>query len=256
MLAVCLGKETIIRNAASEPHIQDLLHMLVAMGATIEGIGSNQLRIYGTEQLGGTTAQLSPDHIEVASIAALVAMTHGSVTIQGVNPACLTLISKVYARLGINLYLNGDSLFVPVHDTLTVSQGEEDLDVPIETAPWPGFPSDLVAIATVAATQARGTTLIHEKLFNNRLLFVDKLTAMGAQIVLFDPHRALVVGPSKLRAEYMDTPDVRTGLALLGAALCSEGQVKIDSAELIDRTFENVVSKLVGLGAHIEVVKK
>jgi UDP-N-acetylglucosamine 1-carboxyvinyltransferase len=151
--------------------------------------------------------------------------------------------------------LNGDTLFVPTHDKLIASELEEELDVPIETMPWPGFPSDLIAMATVVATQAHGTTLIHEKLFDNRLLFVDKLTGMGAQIVLCDPHRALVVGPSPLRGEYLDTPDVRTGLALLGAALCSERSVTIDNAQLIDRTFENAVSKLVRLGAQIEVVQ-
>jgi UDP-N-acetylglucosamine 1-carboxyvinyltransferase len=254
MLAATLGRETVIHNAASEPHIQDLLHLLNTMGAQIEGIGSNVLRIWGTEQPGGATARLSPDHIEIVSVAALGAITHGTLTIEGINPDHLRLISRVLARLGVNLYLNGDTLFLPVHDKLIASQREEELDVPIETAPWPGFPSDLIAMATVVATQAHGTTLIHEKLFDNRLLFVDKLTGMGAQIVLCDPHRALVVGPSALRGEYMDTPDVRTGLALLGAALCSERSVTIDNAQLIDRTFENVVSRLVSLGAKIEVV--
>jgi UDP-N-acetylglucosamine 1-carboxyvinyltransferase len=255
MLAAGLGGETTVHNAASEPHVQDLQRLLVQMGAQIDGIGSNVLHIRGAGQLGGASTHLSPDHIEIASVAAIGAITHGSLTIEAVNPDHLKLISKVLARLGIHLYLNGDTLFLPVHDTLAVSQDEEELDVPIETAPWPGFPSDLIAMATVIATQARGTTLIHEKLFNNRLLFVDKLTSMGAQIVLCDPHRALVVGPSPLRGEYMDTPDIRTGLALLGAALCSESSVTIDSAELIDRTFENVVSRLVNLGARIEVVQ-
>lgn len=255
MLAASLGRETAVYNAASEPHIQDLQHMLVSMGAQIDGIGSNVLRIQGSQQLGSASIALSPDHIEIASIAALGAITHGSLTIEGVNPAQLGMIAKVFARLGVNLYLNGDTLFLPAHDTLIVSQREEELDVPIETAPWPGFPSDLVAMTTVIATQARGMTLVHEKLFDNRLLFVDKLTSMGAQIVLCDPHRALVVGPSPLRGEYLDTPDVRTGLALLGAALCSESSVTIDNAQLIDRTFENVVSKLVNLGANIEVVQ-
>jgi UDP-N-acetylglucosamine 1-carboxyvinyltransferase len=255
MLAASLGKKTVIYNAASEPHIQDLQQLLVAMGARIDGIGTNVVCIQGSEQLEGAAFHLSPEHIEIASIAAIGAITHGSLTIEGVNPAHLQLISRVYKRLGINLYLNDHTLFLPVHESVVVSQREDELDVPIETAPWPGFPSDLVAMATVVATQARGTTLIHEKLFNNRLLFVDKLTAMGAQIVLCDPHRVLVIGPSRLRGEYLDTPDVRAGLALLGAALCSEGVVTIDSAELIDRTFENVVSKLVKLGARIEVVQ-
>jgi UDP-N-acetylglucosamine 1-carboxyvinyltransferase len=255
MLAASLGRETTIYNAASEPHVQDLLTMLAQMGARIEGAGSNRLHIRGTEELGGASIQLSPDYIEIASIAAIGAITHGSLSIEGVNPAHLHLITRVLARLGINLYVNGDTLFLPVHESLASSQREEELDVPIETAPWPGFPSDLSAITTVAATQAQGTTLIHEKLFDNRLLFVDKLTAMGAQIVLCDPHRALVIGPSPLRGEYLDTPDVRTGLALLGAALCSQSSVTIDNAQLIDRSFENVVSKLVSLGAKIEVVQ-
>ena len=255
MLAATLGRETIIRNAASEPHTQDLLNMLVAMGVRIEGIGSNVLHIYGTEHLGGATSQLSPDHIEIASIAAIGAITGGALSIEGIVPAHLSFIARVYARLGINLYFNGDTLFLPNREKLIASQNEDELDLPIDTAPWPGFPSDLIAMATVVATQAHGTTLVHEKMFDNRLLFVDKLTSMGAQIVLCDPHRALVVGPSKLRGDYLDTPDVRTGLALLGAALCAKSSVTIDNAQLIDRSFENVVSKLVGLGAQIEVVQ-
>lgn len=255
LLAARLGRSTVIRNAASEPHVQDLLHLLQTMGAEIEGIGSNVLHIRGKEQLSGATARLSPDHIEIASVAAIGAITHSSLTISGVVPEHLQLILRVLGRLGINAYLSGNTLFLPPHETLAVSARDEDQDVPVETAPWPGFPSDLIAMATVVATQARGTTLIHEKLFANRLLFVDKLTAMGAQIVLCDPHRALVVGPTPLRAEYLDTPDVRAGLALLGAALCADGAVTIDHAQLIDRTFENVVTRLVQLGAQIEVVQ-
>ncbi len=255
ILAAGLGQETIIHNAASEPHVQDLLRMLSSMGADIEGAGSNRLHIRGAAQLGGATVALSPDHIEVASVAAMGAITHGSLTIEGIEAAHFNIIMRVFARLGINLYLHGDNLLLPVHTTLTASQNEEELDVPIESAPWPGFPSDLIPMTTVVATQTLGTSLIHEKLWDNRLLFVDKLTAMGAQIVLCDPHRALVVGPSMLRGEYMDTPDVRVGLALLAAALCSQGRVTIDNAQLIDRTFENVVSRLVALGAQIEVVQ-
>jgi UDP-N-acetylglucosamine 1-carboxyvinyltransferase len=255
MLAASLGQHTIVHNAASEPHVQDLQRMLVTMGAQIDGIGSNLLRIRGQQPLGGAELRLSPDHIEIASVAAMGAITHGSLSIEGVKPGDMTLITKVFKRLGVNLYLNGDTLFLPAHDKLLISQNEDELDLPIETAPWPGFPSDLVAIATLVATQAHGTTLIHEKLYDNRLLFVDKLTSMGAQIVLCDPHRALVIGPARLRGEYIDTPDIRTGFALLGAALCSDSSVLIDSAELIDRTFEDVVSRLVALGAQIEVVK-
>jgi len=213
------------------------------------------LHIEGVAQLSGAAYTVSPDHIEVASLAALGAITRGTLTIEGIVPSHLAVIARVYARLGVRLFINGNTLILPEHDTLIASESEEELDVPIETAPWPGFPSDLIAMTAVIATQARGTTLIHEKLFDNRLLFVDKLTSMGAQIVLCDPHRALIVGPSELRGEYLDTPDVRTGLALLGAALASSRSVTIDNAQLIERTFENVVSKLAGLGAQIEVVQ-
>ena len=257
MLAAAMGRETLVYNAASEPHIQDLQQMLVMMGAEIEGIGSNRLLIRGASELGGADITIRPDHIEIASIAAIGAITGGTITIENVEPGDMHFIRRVYNRLGVNLYLNGNTLFVPAHESLAVSQKAEELDLPIETSPWPGLPSDLVAITTVIATQARGTTLIHEKLFDNRLLFVDKLTAMGAQIVLCDPHRALVVGPSPLHGEYLDSPDVRTGLGLVAAALvCRDSCVTIDNAELIDRTFENVVSKLVGLGAKIEVVER
>ncbi len=255
-LAATLGQQTTIFNAASEPHVQDMLRFLQVMGAHIEGIGSNVLRIRGTAEPGGGSLTIAPDHIEAASLAAIGAITHGALTISGVVPEHLHGIVRVFGRLGVRLFLNGDALILPAHDTLIASESEEELDVPIETAPWPGFPSDLIAMAAVIATQTRGTTLIHEKLFDNRLLFVDKLTAMGAQIVLCDPHRALIVGPSELRGEYLDTPDVRTGLALLGAALCSTSSVIMDNAQLIGRTFENVLDKLVQLGAQIEVVQQ
>ncbi|MFW5696606.1 MAG: UDP-N-acetylglucosamine 1-carboxyvinyltransferase, partial [Phototrophicaceae bacterium] len=165
----------------------------------------------------------------------------------------LRMIDKIYQRLGIKLDIDDTMLFVPRHEILTVSNREEDVDSSIETSPWPGFPSDLVAIATVVATQARGTSLIHEKLFNDRLLFVDKLNSMGAQIVLCDPHRAIVVGPSPLYAIYMDSPDVRTGLGMLGAALIARGESVIDNAQALRRSFDGVVSKLKLLGAAITI---
>jgi UDP-N-acetylglucosamine 1-carboxyvinyltransferase len=163
------------------------------------------------------------------------------------------MIAKIYRELGVQLDMDESVMFVPKHDGLTISNREEDVDSSIETAPWPGFPSDLVAIATVVATQARGSSLIHEKLFNNRLLFVDKLKAMGAQIVLCDPHRAIVVGPTSLQGIYMDSPDVRTGLGMLGAALVAVGESTIDNAQAVERTFEGVLSKLKALGAHITI---
>ena len=251
MLATRLGKETIIHNAACEPHIQELSHLLTAMGAQIDGIGSNVLRIYGVDGLGGADVTIGADHIEAASIAAIAAMTGGRIQIDGIQQSNMRAIAKIFWRLGIQLDMDDDAIFVPKHDVLNVSNREEDVDSSIETAPWPGFPSDLVALATVVATQARGTSLIHEKLFNNRLLFVDKLKAMGAQIVLCDPHRAIVVGPTPLRSVYLDTPDVRAGLGMLAAALVADGETLIDNAQAIEHTFAGVLGKLQACNAKI-----
>lgn len=253
MLAARLGKETIIHNAACEPHIVELAQMLNAMGALVEGIGSNVLRVTGVDTLGGVDVTIGPDHIEAASIAALSALNGGRVQIDGIRQRDMRMIAKVFWRLGIQMDVDEGALFIPKHETLSVSNRSEDVDSSIESAPWPGFPSDLVAIATVVATQARGTSLIHEKLFNNRLLFVDKLKSMGAQIVLCDPHRAIVVGPTPLHGIYMDTPDVRTGLGMLGAALCAEGESVIDNAQAIEHTFGGVLPKLQALNAGIQI---
>lgn len=253
MLAAALGQETVIYNAASEPHVRSLQHMLVKMGAQIDGIGSNLLKIRGVENLNGTSHTVQPDHIEVASVAAICGITPGHVQIQPVILSDLHMIRRVYERLGMTLMVEGESLHVYEQNGAVVSSPRNDVEVEVDTAPWPGFPSDLVAIATVLATQAKGTTLIHEKLYSNRLLFIDKLKSMGAQIVLCDPHRAVVIGPCTLRGEYMDTPDIRIGLGLLGAAMCADGQSVIDRAELFGRNFENVIGKLRGLGAEIEV---
>lgn len=253
MLAVCLGRETIVHNAACEPHIQELAHLLNAMGAHIEGIGSNVLNIRRAETLGGADVTIGPDHVEAASIAAIAALNGGRVQIEGIRHHDMRMITKIYWRLGIQMDMDENVLFIPHHELLTVSNREEDVDSSIETAPWPGFPSDLVAIATVIATQARGTSLIHEKLFNNRLLFVDKLKAMGAQIVLCDPHRAIVVGPTPLHGIYMDSPDVRTGLGMLGAALVAEGESVIDNAQAIEHTVGGVLPKLQALNARIHI---
>lgn len=253
LLAARLGKETVIYNAACEPHVQELAHMLTAMGARVDGIGSNLLRIYGVPELSGTECTVGADHIEAASIAAMAALTGGRVQIDGIRGRDMRAIAKIYWRLGIQLDIDESTIFVPRHEKLNVSNREEDVDSSIETAPWPGFPSDLVAVATVIATQARGTSLIHEKLFANRLLFVDKLKAMGAQIVLCDPHRAIVVGPTPLRSVYMDTPDVRAGLGLLAAALAADGISNIDNANVIEHTFAGVIGKLQALNAKITV---
>ena len=253
MLASCLGKETIIHNAACEPHIQALCQLLEAMGVHIEGIGSNILRVISPASLDGADVTIGPNHIEAASVAAIAALSGGRVEISGTCQKDMRMIARIYHRLGIELDLDDKSIFIPKQKQLSVLNREEDVDSSIETSIWPGFPSDLVAVATVIATQARGTSLIHEKLFNNRLLFVDRLKAMGAQIVLCDPHRAIVVGPSPLYALYMATPDVRAGLGLLCAALVANGTSTIDNAQAIEHNFGNVIRKLIGLGAQIEV---
>ncbi len=252
MLAATLGRRTTILNAASEPHISNLLQLLSIMGAQIDGAGSNLLTIGGCEQLHGASIGVVPDHVEAASVAAIAALTGGRLTIEGTCRRDMRLIAKVYERLGLQISLDEDALVVPVHERFVTSSREEDVDVSIESAPWPGFPSDLIAMATVVATQAWGTVLVHEKLFNNRMLFVDKLKAMGAQIVLCDPHRAIVVGPTPLVGEYIDSPDGRTGLAMLGAALGASGETVIDNAQTFNRYFDHVIDKLVALGARIK----
>lgn len=254
LMAATLGQETVIRNAASEPHIQELGLALEMMGVQVEGIGSNVLRIFGQASLHGFTADIIPDHIEASSIAALGALCGGRIQVDGVRRADMRIIDRIYRRLGIGLDIDETVIYVPKHEQLVVSNREEDVDASIQTAPWPGFPSDLVAMATVIATQARGTSLIHEWMFNNRLLFIDKLNAMGAQIVLCDPHRAIVVGPTPLYAIYMDSPDVRAGLGLLGAAMIADGESVIDNAQAIGRSFQGVFDKLRGLGAKISEV--
>jgi UDP-N-acetylglucosamine 1-carboxyvinyltransferase len=254
MLAAALGERTVILNAASEPHVVDVLVLLEAMGARVEGAGSNLITVhgrFGKDDLGGAALAISPDHIEAASVAAIAALSGGRLTIEGTRRRDLRLIARVYDRLGLHISLDEDAVVVPVHERFEVPSRDEDVDVTVESAPWPGFPSDLIAMATVIATQARGTTLIHEKLFNNRMLFTDRLTAMGAQIVLCDPHRAIVVGPTRLSGDYVDNPDVRTGLAMLAAALCAQGETIIDTAEAFDRSFAGVLDKLAAVGAHI-----
>lgn len=253
MLAAALGKETIIHNAACEPHTRELALLLESMGAHIEGIGSNMLRVLSPAELEGAEATVGANHIEVASVAGAAALAGGRVQIDGTRLDDMRMIDRIYQRLGIQLDMDENAVFVPKHHQLAVSNREEDVDASIETAIWPGFPSDLVALATVIATQARGTSLIHEKLFHNRLLFVDRLKAMGAQIVLCDPHRAIVVGPTPLYAIYMDSPDVRAGLGMLAAALVASGTSVIDNAQALEHNFGGVIPRLKALGAHIEV---
>ncbi|MCI0710123.1 MAG: UDP-N-acetylglucosamine 1-carboxyvinyltransferase [Chloroflexi bacterium] len=261
MLAAVLGRKTSIFNAASEPHLRILQHQLVQMGAKIDGIGSNLLTVHGiAAEPRGASVTLPPDHIEIASIAALAAITPGQISIHDVYLPDMQMILKVYERLGMQFYLqaptNGSNLHtlhIPEQTALRAARRVEESDVAVDTAPWPGFPSDLIATTTVLSTQTSGTTLIHEKLYNNRMFFIDKLKAMGAQIVLCDPHRAIVIGRSTLRGEYIDTPDVRTGLAMLIAALCAKGESVIDNAQVFNYVFDGVVEKLQAINADIKV---
>ena len=254
MLAARLGDCTIIRNAACEPHISDLARLLAAMGAAVEGIGSNVLTVRGSATLHGVDITVGYDHIEIASVAAIVALSGGRVQIpadEGYTLPDMRVIARTYAYFGLTIDADQQVVLVPRHERLAVAGREEDIDASVETAPYPGFPSDLVTLAAVIATQASGTSLIHEKLFRDRLLFVDTLKDMGAQIILADPHRAIVVGATPLRGTYMAAPDPRFGLGMLGAALVADGDSVIDNAEGFDYTFDGILPRLQELGADI-----
>jgi UDP-N-acetylglucosamine 1-carboxyvinyltransferase len=246
--------ETVIGNAACEPHIQDLCRFLGSLGAQIEGIGSNVLRIHGVESLRGGEWRIASEHIEVCSFIGLAAVTGGDVTIEDVVPADLAPVLPVFGRLGVRTELHGSALRVPPDQQLVV---QDDLggQIPkIEDGPWPAFPADLTSIALAVATQAAGTILIFEKMFENRLFFVDKLVSMGARIILCDPHRAVVTGPAKLFGQQMASPDIRAGMAMLIASLCAEGTSRIGNVGEIDRGYERIDERLRALGAQIERV--
>ncbi len=254
MLAACLGGHTIIRNAACEPHITDLAHMLVHMGAQINGIGSNRLTIQRAQEPRGVECTVSYDHIEIASVAAIVALSGGRVQIapdNGTPMPDMRVMTRTFAHFGMTIDADANVVLVPRHERFTVATREEDIDASVETAPYPGFPSDLVTVAAVVATQANGTSLIHEKLFKDRLLFVDTLKDMGAHVILADPHRAIIVGATPLRGTYIPAPDPRFGLGMLGATLIAEGESVIDNAEGFDYTFDGILPRLRELGADI-----
>lgn len=254
MAAVLADGETVVGHAACEPHIQDLCRFLVSLGAEITGIGSNILHIRGVDGLTGGTYRIGPDHIEVASFAALAAVTGGSVTVEEVEPDDLISIVPSFRKLGIELEIGERSVRVPAGQQLRV---EDDLggQIPkIESGIWPAFPADLTSIAVTAATQAHGTVLIFEKMFESRLFFVDKLVSMGARIILCDPHRAVVTGPSRLYGERLESPDIRAGMAMLIAALCAEGRSTIGNIGQIDRGYERIDERLRALGAFVDRV--
>jgi UDP-N-acetylglucosamine 1-carboxyvinyltransferase len=255
MAAVLAEGETVIGNAACEPHVQDLCRFLLSLGAQIEGIESNVLRIQGVRQLGGGSWRVAPEHIEVGSFIGLAAATGGDLTIEDVEPRDLISILPAFARLGVRVEVGETTLRVPPAQELVIRDDLGGQIPKIEDGPWPAFPADLTSIAVVTATQAHGTVLVFEKMFESRLFFVDKLVAMGARIILCDPHRAVVTGPARLYGERLTSPDIRAGMAMLIAALCAEGTSTIGNVGEIDRGYERIDERLRNLGAQIERVE-
>lgn len=245
---------TVIGNAACEPHVQDLARMLVKMGARIGGIGSNVLTVDGQAELGGCDHTVGPDHIEIGSFMALAGVTGGEVRITDVDPDDLRMIRLVFGRLGLRSELDGTTIVVPGGQDLRTARDVGEHKMKVQDGPWPAFPADLTSIAVALATQAEGSVLIHEWMFENRLVFTDKLVGMGADITLCDPHRAIVSGPCRLHGERMTSPDIRAGMALLIAALCAEGRSVIHNVDQIDRGYEAIDTRLRALGAQIDRV--
>lgn len=246
--------EVVIRNAAGEPHVQNLAHMLVSMGVAIDGIGSNVMHVFGKDRLNGTRHRINPDHIEVGSFIALAAATRGELRIKDAAPADLRMTRMGFERLGVRIEFEGDDVIVPADQEMIIKNDTGEMMPKIEDGPWPAFPADLTSIALALATQAHGGIMIFEKMFENRLFFVDKLVAMGANITLCDPHRAIVIGRSRLRGERLESPDIRAGMALLIAALCADGVSEIGNISQIDRGYEKIDERLRELGANIERV--
>jgi UDP-N-acetylglucosamine 1-carboxyvinyltransferase len=245
---------TVLRNAASEPHVQDLARFLVALGAGIEGIGTNTLTVHGGRSLGGASHRIGPDHIEVGSFIGLAAVTRSELRIEQAGVEHLRAILLGFERLGIECRVDGDDLVIPAEQRRAI-QSDLGGHVPkLEDQPWPAFPADVMSIAIVTATQCEGLILFHEKMFESRMFFVDKLIGMGARIVLCDPHRALVHGPSQLRGATVESPDIRAGMAILLAALCARGTSVINNVGQIERGYERIDERLRALGASIERV--
>ncbi|NCN05790.1 MAG: UDP-N-acetylglucosamine 1-carboxyvinyltransferase [Spirochaetales bacterium] len=255
MAAVLAEGKTVIENAASEPHIQDLCLMLNSMGADIRGIGSNILTIQGVKKLGGTEFSIGADFMEVGSFIGLAAVTRGDLTITGTDPRHLKMIKLGFGKLGVRWETEGSTIHIPRGQQLRVIPDLGGMIPKIDDAPWPGFPPDLMSIIITVATQAEGTVLIHEKMFESRMFFVDKLIGMGARIVLCDPHRAVISGPARLSGSELVSPDVRAGMAMVIAALAAEGQSSIQNIYQIERGYENLASRLRDLGARIQRVE-
>jgi UDP-N-acetylglucosamine 1-carboxyvinyltransferase len=254
MAAALTPGTTVIGNAASEPHVQDLARMLVKMGADIQGIGSNLITVHGATRLRGCEHDVAPDHIEIGSFMALAGVTGGELRIKDTVPSDLRMIRLVFERVGLRSELQGNDVVVPGNQRLVVQADVGEYKSKIQDGPWPAFPADLTSIAVALATQAEGSILVHEWMFENRLIFTDKLILMGADIVMCDPHRAIVTGPRRLRGERVESPDIRAGMAMLLAALCADGRSEIGNIRQIDRGYERIDERLRDLGARIERV--
>jgi UDP-N-acetylglucosamine 1-carboxyvinyltransferase len=257
VMAASLARGTVIlRNAASEPHVQELCHLLAAMGAKIDGIGSNTLHIEGVERLHGAEFTIGSDYLEVVSFIGATVMTRGSVRIRNAGPQYLDMIRIVFNRLGVDWVVDGPDILVPAEQRLEVEPDLGNAIPEIKTNIWPAFPTDLMSIAIAVATQARGSVLFHDWMYPSRMFFTDKLVSMGAQIVLCDPHRCIITGPSKLYGEKVESPDIRAGMTLVLAALAARGTSIIRNVGQIDRGYEDVDGKLRSLGAKIERQKE
>ncbi|NJB83028.1 UDP-N-acetylglucosamine 1-carboxyvinyltransferase [Wenyingzhuangia aestuarii] len=255
MAAVLAKGVTTIYNAACEPYLQQLCNMLNRMGAKITGVGSNLLRIEGVEKLGGTNHRVLPDMIEIGSWIGMAVMTKSELTIKNVSWENLGQIPRVFRKLGIKLEQRGDDIYIPQQDSYEIENYIDGSMLTVSDAPWPGFTPDLLSIILVIATQAKGTVLVHQKMFESRLFFVDKLIDMGAKVILCDPHRATVIGMNhehSLKATTMTSPDIRAGISLLIAALSAKGTSTIHNVEQIDRGYQNIVERLQAVGAKIE----
>ena len=256
MAAVTASGDTVLRNAASEPHIQELCQFLNQIGGRIENIGSNTLHISGVPKLTGGEFTIGPDYLEVVSYIGAAVVTHGSIRIRNAAPQHLDMIAYVFHRLGVEWNIEGQDIIVPENQELAIDPDLGGAIPEISVMPWPSFPTDLMSIAIVVATQSRGSILFHDWMYPSRMFFIDKLVNMGAQIVLCDPHRSIVQGPTALYAEVMESPDIRAGMAMVLAALAANGQSEIRNVGQIDRGYENIDQKLRALGARIERVRE
>jgi UDP-N-acetylglucosamine 1-carboxyvinyltransferase len=256
MAAVTANGDTIIRNAASEPHVQELCHFLNILGANIEEIGSNTLHIHGVPRLHGGEFTIGPDYLEVISFVGAAAVTHGSIRVKNAGVDNLYMIQHVFERLGVTWQVEGDDLIVPAEQKLTIIPDLDGAIPEIKTNVWPAFPTDLISIAITVATQASGSVLFHDWMFSGRMYFTDKLVGMGARIILCDPFRCLIQGPNRLYGENLESPDIRAGMSILLAALAAKGQSTIRNISQIERGYQDVDIKLRALGAKIERMKE